>query len=97
LKEEKCPVCREILSEAFRDDLKPKSEKERIRLENIMRTLDSLSDRVHRLETSKKHGKRLQRERLAEMGDEGGPSLTKPIATVVIFLIWIVIVISAFS
>lgn len=97
LKEEKCPVCREILSEGFRDDLKPKDEKDRKRLMNIMRTLDGLSDKVHRLETSKRHGKRLQKQRLEELGDIEGPSLTKPIATVVIFLIWIVIVIAAFG
>jgi len=97
LKEEKCPVCREILSEEFRDELKPKDERERKRLVNLMRTLDGLSDKVHRLETSPKRRKRLERERMAEIGDDGSTSLTKPIATVVIFLIWIVIVIAAFG
>lgn len=97
LKEEKCPVCREILSEDFRDDLKPKDERERKRLVNLMRTLDGLSHKVHSLETSPKRRKRLERERMAEMGDDGSASLTKPIATVVIFLVWIIIVIAAFG
>ena len=97
LKEVKCPVCREILSEDFRDELKPKDERERKRLVNLMRTLDGLSHKVHELETSPRRRKRLERERMAELGDDGSASLTKPIATVVIFLVWIVIVIAAFG
>ncbi|MCE7736277.1 MAG: hypothetical protein GPJ54_15460 [Candidatus Heimdallarchaeota archaeon] len=62
-----------------------------------MRTLDGLSTKVHALETSPKRRKRLEQERMAELGDDGGASLTKPIATVVIFLIWIVVVIAAFG
>ena len=97
LTQTKCPMCREVLSEDFRDELKPKSERERKRLINIMRTLDNLSDSVYRLETGKKHGKRIQKMRIDEMGDSRGPSLLKPIATVVIFLIWIVLVIAIFA
>ena len=97
LKEEKCPVCREILSEDFRDELKPKDERERKRLVNLMRTLDGLSSKVHALETSPRRRKRLERERMAELGDDSSASLTKPIATVVIFLVWILVVIAAFS
>ena len=95
LTETKCPMCREVLSEDFREDLKPKSEKERKRLVNIMRTLDNLSDNVLRLETSRTHGKRVHKMRMAESGDEKGPSLVKPIATVVFFSVWIIILIAA--
>ena len=97
LTETKCPVCREVLSEDFRDELKPKSERERKRLVNIMRTLDNLSDNVLRLETRSKHSKRVQKMRIEEMGDHRGPTLVKPIVTVVIFLLWIVIIIVAMS
>ncbi|MHA2172579.1 MAG: hypothetical protein ACXAB7_22125 [Candidatus Kariarchaeaceae archaeon] len=44
LTEKACPVCREELSEAFREDLRPKTEKEHNRLEQIVRTLSIGAD-----------------------------------------------------
>jgi hypothetical protein len=75
LTEKACPVCREELSEAFREDLRPKTEKEHNRLEQIVRTLDGLGAVVGKWEGSRRRRKRLHEQRRVEAGIEAAPSL----------------------
>jgi hypothetical protein len=70
LTEKACPVCREELSEAFREDLRPKTEKEHNRLEQIVRTLDGLGAVVGKWEGSRRRRKRLHEQRRVEAGIE---------------------------
>jgi len=63
LKEKACPVCRNELSEAFREDLRPKTEKERRRLDQILYTLDNVGDLLDNWETGKRQKKRVKEMR----------------------------------
>ena len=69
LKNDYCPMCRDPLSESFREQLRPKTEKERVRLENVLSTLDGIGDLFRELETKEK--KRIMQSRSQEFGLEG--------------------------
>jgi hypothetical protein len=71
LRNKKCPICREVLSEAFREELRPKTERERQRLEDIFATLDNLGDMMSKLEGSRKYGRRIKESRSEEFGIQG--------------------------
>ena len=88
LNEEKCPVCREVLSDEFRDDLKPKTEKERVRLENILGTLDGIGEVLGSWETGKRNKKRVKEMRKLNP-NEKAPSLLKWIILGSVFVLWI--------
>lgn len=68
LREKKCPVCREMLSEAFREELRPKSERERQRLEDIFSSLDNLGHMMSKLESSRRYGGKIRESRSEEFG-----------------------------
>jgi len=63
-----CPMCREQLSASFREELRPKTEKERERLEEIMNRLDGIGDMLKQLET--KERRRIMASRSKEFGLE---------------------------
>ncbi len=63
-------MCRDPLSEQFREQFRPQTQQERERLENVLATLDGLGDMFRQLESSQK--KKIMREREKEFGIEGG-------------------------
>ncbi len=102
LTETKCPMCREVLSEDFREDLKPKSEKERRRLEQVLYTLDGLGQVLGKYETSRRQKKRLGEMRRVERGDPSTSSLISlalpvllGLVAIISFILIIVLVISS--
>lgn len=54
LNEKSCPVCREELSQGFRDELKPRDERDRKRLLRISQNLQSLGTTLDRWESRNK-------------------------------------------
>ena len=68
LNETQCPMCREELSEDFRAEFRPKSDRERQRLEDIMRSLDGLGYMLEK--TEKKYARRVKAAREREFGIE---------------------------
>lgn len=63
-----CPVCRGHLSDSFRDEFKPKSERERRRLEQIFSTLDGLGELLQKVEKKSRHKRRIMAMREDEFG-----------------------------
>lgn len=68
LQNKKCPICREVLSEAFREELRPKTERERQRLQDIFNSLDNLGNMMTRIEHSRKFGNKIRGSRSEEFG-----------------------------
>ncbi|MHA2251390.1 MAG: hypothetical protein ACXAD7_13595 [Candidatus Kariarchaeaceae archaeon] len=99
LNESKCPVCRETLSDPFREDLKPKTEKDRRRLEQILYTLDGLGDVLGKWEGSRKRKKRLERMRKLDSDEEDEPGLPfmKLIVPLILFFIWLIVLTAIFG
>lgn len=96
LNDTKCPVCREVLSEDFRFELKPKSERERRKLEQLMLTLDGLGDTLGDWET--KHKKRLDKERrLDPNAADDNPSIRRLVIPLVLSVLWIAILFAVFG
>lgn len=97
LKRDYCPMCRDTLSEAFIASFKPKDEQERLRLEAVLRTLDSLGETFRDLETRER--KQIMRARETEFGLEGGGigSLIKMLFPVILIGMSLFVVILALT
>jgi len=61
-------MCREPLSDAFREELRPKTENERKRLEQSLARLEGIGDMFKHLESKQK--KRIMAQRSREFGIE---------------------------
>ena len=95
LKNDYCPMCRDPLSEDFRETLRPKTEKERQRLENVLSTLDGLGDMFRQLESKEK--KRIMKSREKEFQIEGDGSLLKMLLPVVFIALSVFVAILALT
>ena len=97
LKHDYCPMCREKLSEAFIESFKPKDERERQRLEQVLRTLDNLGETFRELETRER--KQIMRSRESEFGLEGGGigTIVKMLAPIVLIGLSLFVVILALT
>ena len=57
-----CPMCKNILSDDLRQDLQPKNEEERKKIEEILMKVDNIEDMVSKLEKKQKRKLRKTRE-----------------------------------
>lgn len=97
LSNKSCPVCREELSIDFRVDLKPKDERERRRLEDILYNLDNLGDVLGDWETKHRTKVAEMRTTVINEGEPGTRRFMKVAFPFVLFIVWVAILIAIFG
>lgn len=96
LSEKSCPICREVLSDNFRESLRPKSDRERQRLQDISRSLNSIGKELERWE--RRNQRKLRRMREVQHNEPKVPiPWGKIFIPLLLFLIWVIILIAIFG
>ena len=92
-----CPMCRETLSDSFREEMRPKTEDEAQRLQQILRTLDGLGDNLRKIE--RRYGKRIKASREEEFGLQkvGMGSYIKLAIPFILLSMFLIVVVIALS
>lgn len=96
LSEKSCPVCREELSHVFRDELKPRDERDRERLWRVSQNLQSLGDTLGKWESRNKKKKKVRKVKVERDEREKVP-LSKKLIPALIFIAWMVVLLIIFG